>query len=71
MVLRLKMMLEITLKEKSMLMNALINLMILFMCQKFPSYMIQIVTLLNFLLVIAIIMKEEVISTLFMLIVMI
>jgi hypothetical protein len=34
-----------------MLMNSLINLMILFMCKKIPSYMIQLVTLLNFLLV--------------------
>jgi hypothetical protein len=38
---------------------------------KFTSYMIQIVTLLNFPLVSATTMKEEVRSTLFMLLVMI
>jgi hypothetical protein len=54
------------LKEESMLMNSLMNLIIPFMRQKFPSYMIQLVTLLNFLLVIATTMKEEVIRTLFM-----
>jgi hypothetical protein len=64
-------MLAITLREESMPMNALINLMILFMCQKNPSYMIQLVTLLNSLLVIATTMKEEVINTLFMFLVMI
>jgi hypothetical protein len=64
-------MLEITLREESMPMNALINLMILFMCRKIPSYMIQLVTLLNSLLVIATTMKEEVINTLFMFLVMI
>jgi hypothetical protein len=59
------------LKEESMLMNALINLMILSMCLKFPNCMIQIFKLLNFLLVIATTMEEEVLSTLFMLLVMI
>jgi hypothetical protein len=51
--------------------ECLINLMNLFMCQKFPSCMIQIFVPLNFLLVIATTMKEEVLSTLFMLPVMI
>jgi hypothetical protein len=64
-------MLAITLREESMPMNALINLMILFMCQKFPSYIIQLVALLNSLLVIATIIKEEVINTLFIFLVMI
>jgi hypothetical protein len=58
------------LKEESMLMNALINLMILSMCVKFPNCMIQMFKLLNFL-VIATTMEEEVLSTLFMLLVMI
>jgi hypothetical protein len=67
----LKMILVTTLKEESMLMNSIINLMILYVFQKMSSYMIQLVTLLNVLLVIVTTMKEEVISTLFMFQVMI
>jgi hypothetical protein len=62
----LKMVLITTLKEEIMLMNAIINLMILFICQNFPRCMIQIVILLNFSLVIATIIKEEVMSALYM-----
>jgi hypothetical protein len=54
-----------------MLINSIINLIILFICQKIPSSMIRLFILLNFILVIATTMKEEVISTLFMLLVMI
>jgi hypothetical protein len=44
--------------------------MILFsIYQKIPSCMIQIVTLLNFFLVIATILKEEVMSALYMLLI--
>jgi hypothetical protein len=52
------MILVTTLKEESILMNALIKLMMLFMCHKFPSCMIQMFILFNFLLVIAATMKE-------------
>jgi hypothetical protein len=58
MILKLKVKLQITLKEQ------IIISMILFMCQIFLSCMLQMVTLLNLLLILATIMKKEVISAL-------
>jgi hypothetical protein len=46
-------------ERESMLMYPLINLMILFICHNSRWFMIQVVTLLTFLQVSAVIMKEE------------
>jgi hypothetical protein len=63
----LEVVLIIILKEESMIMNPSINLMIIFICHNSLRFMIQIVTLLTFPQVNAIIMKEGDISTLYIL----
>jgi hypothetical protein len=71
MILELKVKLSTILKEESMLMIDIIHLLIIFPCHSIPSCMLQMVTLLNLFLMLVTIMKEEVISFLFMLLIII